>query len=191
MSLESEKKWERESTRNQLYMNCKAQFCAYPARTSQREMIWWTKSNFLGLFSKSGKDQWDCEISSICTIFEQVWRKKFWTLLGDTVAKVCATPRNSTWFTRPFSSWEGSVWGQDQIIMSPSCLCASSTSILLTSALPWDFHAIDGRSWLPHRCMFSGYYNTIYYNMWVVLYYVYYVVKWSGQNSCHNYVVSL
>ena len=23
-------------------------------------------------------------------------------LLGDTVAKVCASPRNSTWFTRPF-----------------------------------------------------------------------------------------
>ena len=25
---------------------------------------------------------------------------KFWTLLGYTVVKVCASPRNSTWFTR-------------------------------------------------------------------------------------------
>ena len=36
---------------------------------------------------------------SIRTLFEQVWRK---TLLGNTVAKVCASPRNSTWFTRLF-----------------------------------------------------------------------------------------
>ena len=26
----------------------------------------------------------------------------FWTLLGYTVAKVCTSPRNLTWFTRPF-----------------------------------------------------------------------------------------
>ena len=34
-------------------------------------------------------------------------------LLGDTVANVYASPRNSTWFTRPFSSGEGGVWGRD------------------------------------------------------------------------------
>ena len=33
------------------------------------------------------------------TFVEQVWRKMFWTLLGDTVAKVCASHRNLTWFT--------------------------------------------------------------------------------------------
>ena len=53
------------------------------------------------LFPKSGKDQWDYEISnyfsynskifylylSIHTFFEWVWRKMFWMLLGDTVVK--------------------------------------------------------------------------------------------------------
>ena len=32
------------------------------AGTSWWETVWWTKSDFLGLFPKSGKDQWDCEI---------------------------------------------------------------------------------------------------------------------------------
>ena len=50
-----------------------------------------------------------CLYSSIRTFFEQVWYKMFWTLLGDTVAKVCASPRNSTWSTRPFLLRRG--WG--------------------------------------------------------------------------------
>ena len=37
-------------------------FVPRPVCTSQRETVWWTKSNFWGLFPKSGKDQWDCEI---------------------------------------------------------------------------------------------------------------------------------
>ena len=36
------------------------------------------------------------------TFLERVWRKMFWMLLGDTVAKVCASPRNLTRFTRSF-----------------------------------------------------------------------------------------
>ena len=88
-----------------------------PARTHLlARSVWWTKSNFL--LPKSNKDQWDCEINNICrtslnnskicsspfkirTFCERVGRKKFWMLLGYIVAKVWATPRNSTWFTRP------------------------------------------------------------------------------------------
>ena len=33
----------------------------------------------------------------------------FWTLLGYNVAKACASPRNSTWLTRPFLLIRG--WG--------------------------------------------------------------------------------
>ena len=47
--------------------------------------------------------------SSIRTFFERVGRKMFCSLLGYIVAKVCASPRNSTWFTRPFLLVRG--WG--------------------------------------------------------------------------------
>ena len=46
---------------------------------------------------------------SIHTFFERVVRKMFWTLLGYTVTEVRASPRNSTWFTRPFLLVRG--WG--------------------------------------------------------------------------------
>ena len=36
-------------------------------------------------------------------------RKMFWSLLGYIVTKVCASPRNLTWFTRPFLLVRG--WG--------------------------------------------------------------------------------
>ena len=98
--------------------------CAQSTGASQQETVWWTKSDFLGLLPKSGKDQWDCEIGnyyvglplhflslylSICTFFEQVWHQIFWKLLGDTVAKMCASRRNLTWFTRSFPLVRG--WG--------------------------------------------------------------------------------
>ena len=47
--------------------------------------------------------------SNIRTFFEQVFHKIFWMLLGYTVAKAPASPRNSTWFTRPFLLVRG--WG--------------------------------------------------------------------------------
>ena len=47
--------------------------------------------------------------SSIRTFFERAGRKIFLTLLGYIVAKVCASPRNLTWFTRPFLLVRG--WG--------------------------------------------------------------------------------
>ena len=47
--------------------------------------------------------------SSIHTFFEQVFRKIIWTLLGYTVAKAPASPRNLTWFTRPLLLLRG--WG--------------------------------------------------------------------------------
>ena len=47
--------------------------------------------------------------SSIRTFFERAGRKIFLTLLGYNVAKGCASPRNSTWFTRPFLLVRG--WG--------------------------------------------------------------------------------
>ena len=42
--------------------------CARPACASRREMVWWTMPNFLGLFPKSGNDQWDCEITN-CYVY--------------------------------------------------------------------------------------------------------------------------
>ena len=45
--------------------------------------------------------------SSICTFFERVGRKIL--LPGYIVAKACASPSNSTWFTRPFLLLRG--WG--------------------------------------------------------------------------------
>ena len=63
----------------------------------RQQMVRWTKSSFLGLVPKSGKNQWDYEVgnyyialpvqrySIIRTLFKQVWRKIFWTLVGDTV----------------------------------------------------------------------------------------------------------
>ena len=41
--------------------------------------------------------------------FEQVVHKMFWTLLDYTVVKRCSSPRNLTWFTRPFRLVGG--WG--------------------------------------------------------------------------------
>ena len=70
---------------------------------SRWETAWWTKSNFLSLIPKSGKDQWDSEISNT-TFIEWVFSK---TLLGYTVSKAYATPRNSTWFTRLFLLMRG------------------------------------------------------------------------------------
>ena len=50
---------------------------------------------------------------SIRVLFEQVWRKVFWKLLGDTVTKVCASPKKLTWFTRLVLLMKGRVWGRD------------------------------------------------------------------------------
>ena len=62
--------------------------------------------------------------------FEWVFHKIFWTLLGYTVTKAPASPRNLTWFTRPFLSWEGGVWGRDychlfltKVIQLHTCTC--------------------------------------------------------------------
>ena len=49
--------------------------------------------------------------SSIRTFFERAGRKIFLTLLGYNVAKGCANPRNSTWFTRPFLLVDVRGWG--------------------------------------------------------------------------------
>ena len=46
-----------------------------------------------------------CLYLGIHTFFEWAWRKMFWTLLGYTVIRGFTSPRNSTWFTRHFSSW--------------------------------------------------------------------------------------
>ena len=115
-----------------------------PACTSRRETVWWTKSNFLGLLPKSGKDQWDCEISnyyvalpysskichlhlSIRPFFERVVRKMFWTLLGYNVAKAWASPRNSTWFTRLFLLVRG--WGLGTRLVLDPALNSSSVIV--------------------------------------------------------------
>jgi len=42
-----------------------------PDQTSHEEMVWWTKSNFLGLLPECGKDRWDCNIVNIIKIVFQ------------------------------------------------------------------------------------------------------------------------
>ena len=41
---------------------------AQPMHTSQWETVWWTKSNSLGLFPQSSKDQWNCNSISLTTV---------------------------------------------------------------------------------------------------------------------------
>ena len=91
----------------------------YPtcAHFSWREMVWWS------LFFNSGKDQWDCKIgnylvalplqqfffiSTPVTIPFLSWFSVN-CFLGYVVAKLCASPKNLTWFTRPFLLVRG--WG--------------------------------------------------------------------------------
>ena len=114
---------------------------------SPRAKAWWTKSNYLGLFPKSGKDQWDCEIgnytsTSLTTIsihisFERVGRQMFWSLLGYIVAKACTSQRNLTWFTRPFLLVRG--WG---LGMRPSWM-----RLVPSFSFSW------GGAWLGRRLM--------------------------------------
>ena len=47
----------------------------------------------------------------------------FWSLLGYIVAKACASPRNSTWFTRPFLLVRG--WGLGTTLTRSSLFCGS------------------------------------------------------------------
>ena len=43
---------------------CICSLNAHPVRASRWDTVWWTKSNFLGLFPKTVEDQRDCEISN-------------------------------------------------------------------------------------------------------------------------------
>ena len=94
---------------------------AQPARAFGQETVWQMKSNSLGLFPKVVRTNEIANISnyyvalplqkwnifylysSIRTFFERGWHKMLWTLLADTAAKLCASPRNH------FSSWEDRV----------------------------------------------------------------------------------
>ena len=60
--------------------------------------------------------------SSICTSFEQAWCKMLWILPGDTVAKVCNSPRKLTWFTRPFLLVRR--WGLGMRLSTNNLLCS-------------------------------------------------------------------
>ena len=65
---------------------------------SQQEMIPWMKSNFLSLFLKCGKDQWDCEIVNYYVAFSlqqyiflistRVFVIPFWVGLEEAVLNV-------------------------------------------------------------------------------------------------------
>ena len=110
----------------------------HPALTSQQEMVWWTKSNFLGLLPKrlrTNKIVRSVTIkyhfpynSKVCSspleypyFFEWVFRK---TLLGYTAAKAFAShPRSSP---DRSSSWEGRLLGWDYLSLLFRCpiLCS-------------------------------------------------------------------
>ena len=73
-------------------------------------------------------------VINLCTFSEQIWRKMIWTLLNDTVTKVCASPRNSTWFTRPFLLMRG--WGL-QMRLHPTILDFAGRGNSLVNCLYW------------------------------------------------------
>ena len=66
--------------------------------------------------------------------FWGVWDKLVWMLLGYTVTRACASPRNSTWFTRPFFLVRG--WGlgtrlhQQYVMMSFLLKMTSSCALV-------------------------------------------------------------
>ena len=81
-------------------------------------------------------------INPICTFFDQLWHKFFGKLLGDTVSKVCTSPRNSTWFTRLLFLMRGWVWRRDYKYSiavykghSHACVCFGWTIILNESVI--------------------------------------------------------
>ena len=98
-------------------------------------MVWWTKSNLLRLFPKNCKDQWDCEVSNYYsnkiyssplkyhTLLERVFRKMFWSLLGDTVTKTVNQPNKFDWVHQTVSPCER-VWSGDQTTDLEGDLCS-------------------------------------------------------------------
>ena len=98
-----------------------------PSLVSRPHLSW-------ALFPKSCKDQWDCEIGNYYVALS-LWQWKIListrvsvpflnrfgikclTLLGDTVTKVCTSPRNLTWLSRSFLLVRG--WG----LGTTSALC--------------------------------------------------------------------
>ena len=64
--------------------------------------------------------------------FERVGHKMFWSLLGYIVAKVSASLRYLTWFTRPFLLVRG--WGLgSRLSFSPAVWCNSILSVTITT----------------------------------------------------------
>ena len=82
----------------------------FPVMHPQWKIVWWTRSNFLGLFPKSVKDQWHCEIGNYYLHFPYNYYSTI--TMAQNILKVarlhdCASLRNSTWFTR---LWEVGIW---------------------------------------------------------------------------------
>ena len=82
----------------------------FPVMHPQWKIVWWTRSNFLGLFPKSVKDQWHCEIGNYYLHFPYNYYSTI--IMAQNILKVarlhdCASLRNSTWFTR---LWEVLIW---------------------------------------------------------------------------------
>ena len=91
-------------------------------------MVWWTKSNFSGLFDhKSGKDQWDCEIGDyFVALLLQQWNLLplleylFWPDLAEccyvTLLWNCVLAQEIQLGSPDhFLYWEGGVCGQDYL----------------------------------------------------------------------------
>ena len=86
-----------------------AHVCVVLRRTRAHLLVWWTKLNFVGVFPKSGKDQWDCKIGNYYVALSGLTTvMSIHTLRDDTVAKACVTLRNLSWFTRLFLLARGS-----------------------------------------------------------------------------------
>ena len=108
-----------------------------------KKTIWWTKSNFLGLLSKSGNDQWDCEISNYYValpsnstspfkysyLFCRGWLQNVLIVARLHCRKGYASPRNLTWFTVSPHQRVGSGDETRKILQSAPHICYWKTSV--------------------------------------------------------------
>ena len=106
---------------------CTAYSLVPTLRTPPGETVWWTKSNFLGLFPKMAEDQWDCKIANYYVVLPLQLQNLFisirvsilfWAGFPQSILSVarlhCALAQQIQLGPPDcFSSWEGGVWGRD------------------------------------------------------------------------------
>ena len=89
---------------------------------SQRETVWWAKSNFLGLLPKWGNDQWDCEIGN------------YYVALLTTVKFVYCSRIHA------FGAWTSiHIWHDD---VAPYCFPNCETRVVPAIKVGWYYRCL-------------------------------------------------